>query len=67
MPVINIIFWLVYTMKITMFYIHEKLLLFVGCRFHEEGERAMIYFETTHKRLYIHVFLTSLAQIDKCQ
>ena len=56
-----------YTMKITMSYINEQHLLFVGCRCHEEGKIGMIYFETTHKRLSIYVFLTSLAQIEKCQ
>ena len=56
-------------MKITIICIYEKLLLFVGGRCHEEGKRRMIYFETTHKRLSIHVFIEYVAQtkIDKCQ
>ena len=49
-----------YTMKITIIYIYEKLQLFVGCRFHEEEKRGMIYFETTHKRLSIHEFLSEI-------
>ena len=56
-------------MKITIIYIDEKLLLFVGGRCNEEGKRVMISFETTHKSIYIHVFLISEAQakIEKCQ
>ena len=64
MTVIDILFWLMYTMKITIIIIKQKLLLFVGCRFHEEGEIGMIYFENTHKRISIHVFLISVAQAN---
>ena len=34
--------------------------MFVGGRCHEEEKRGMIYFETTHKRLSIHVFLSKI-------
>ena len=57
MPVINIVFWLMYTIKITIIIIKQKLLLFVGGRCHNEGKIGMITFETTHKRLSIRVFL----------
>ena len=43
--------------------IYEKLLFFVGGIFHEEEKIGMVSFETTHKRLSIHVFLISLAQV----
>ena len=46
-------------------YHQQKLLLFVGCRCHEEGKRWMIYFETTHKRLSIHV--SAQKKHGKCQ
>ena len=62
MPVSNIIFWLMYITKITIIYINEKLLLFVGGRCHEEGEGGMINFETTHKSISIHVFFICNSQ-----
>ena len=62
MQLIDIIFWLMYTMKITTIIIKQKLLLFVGCTCHEEGKIGIIYFETTHKRIYIHIFPKSVAQ-----
>ena len=49
-------------MKITIIYIYEKLLLFFCGRFNEEAKRGMISLETTHKRLSIHVFLTTVTQ-----
>ena len=49
-------------MKITIIYIDEKLLLFVCGIFHEEAKRGMISLETTHKRISIHVFITSVTQ-----
>ena len=55
------------TMKIIMIYVYEKLLLFVGCRCHEERKIVMVYFKNKQKRLSIHVFITSLSQIEKCQ
>ena len=69
MTVIDIIFWLMYTMKITIIIINKKLLLFVGCRCHKEGKKGIIYFEVTHKRLSIHVLIKSVAQKNhgKCQ
>ena len=68
-PIINIIFWLMYTTKITLFYMNEKLLLFVDFTCHGEGKIGMISFETTYKIISIHVFLTSASQanIEKCQ
>ena len=48
-----------YTMKTTIIIINQKLLMFVGCRFHKE-EKVVIYFETTHKILAIHAFLISV-------
>ena len=45
LPVVDIIFWFMYTMKITMSCIYEKLLLFVGCRCHEKSKIGMISFE----------------------
>ena len=53
---------MMYTMKITLFYIDENLLLSVGGRCHKEGKIGMISFETTNKEIFIHVFLTSVAQ-----
>ena len=69
MPVIDIIFLLMYTMKITLIIINQKILLFVGWWCPEEVKRVMIYFETKHKRISIHVFLISLAQakIERCK
>ena len=64
MLVINIIFWLMYTIKTTITYINEKLLLFVGCRFHEKRKRGLVIFETSHKMISIHMFLTSIAQAN---
>ena len=57
MPVINIIFWLIYTMKISIIYINEKLLLYVGCRCHKEGKRGMIYFKSLNMHLFTHTYV----------
>ena len=65
MPVINIIFWLIYTMKTTIIHISEKLLLFVGFRCHEEGKRGIISFESLdipflHICMCIYIHFTKL-------
>ena len=58
-----------YTMKITIMYIYEKLIFFVGDRCHEKGKIVMIYIETTHNRLSINVFLSAIHKKyhEKCQ
>ena len=68
MPVINIIICLMYTAKITIIITKQKTIIFDGQICHERGKIEMISYETTHKSLSIHVFLTSVAQskINKC-
>ena len=46
-------FWLMYTMKIFIISIRKKILLFVGCRCHEEWKGVLICFETTHIFFYL--------------
>ena len=62
MKVINIIFWLMYTLKNTIIIINKKILLFVVCRFHKWGITRMIYFETKQKIISNNVFLISASQ-----
>ena len=57
-----VFFWLMYTMKTTIIYNNEKLLLFDCGRFHEEGKRVMVSFETTNIKRSNNVFLTYIAQ-----
>ena len=44
-------------MKITIIYINEKLLLFVGCRCHEEGKKGMLSFESLNMHLCTHTYV----------
>ena len=62
MQVINIIFLVMYTTEIDIIITNKKQLLFIVFIFHEEVKRGMISFENTHKSIYIHVFIISVAQ-----
>ena len=62
MQVINIIFLVMYTTEIDIIITNKKQLLFIVFIFHEEVKRGMISFETTHKRLSIHVFFICNSQ-----
>ena len=43
----------------------QKLLLFVGFRCHKEENIGVIYFENTHKKVSIHIFLITIAQVNQ--
>ena len=51
-----------YTMKSTIIITNKRPPLFVGCRCHKEENRGILYFENTHKKVSIHVFLITIAQ-----